>query len=236
MGSCWKRVLALGLVFSGATLALGQDGPSDLPDAPGSFSSSQQSAQDAQQKVAQGTNSDYDGKQTKRILGIIPNFRSVSADVKLPPMSAKEKFSEATKDSFDYSSIFLPAAVAGYDDARTLRAPVWPWRHSLRPLSLAYNGRSDDRKLLCGVHRAGHYTPGPSLLHQGSRRFLKRAGYSLSRVVITRSDDDREVFNSSEVFGALGAAGISNLYYPSGTADRRQHVGRRSAQALALTR
>src|ERR1700728_984955 len=33
-----------------------------------------------------------EGKQTKRILGIVPNFRAVSANVKLPPDSPKEKF------------------------------------------------------------------------------------------------------------------------------------------------
>jgi hypothetical protein len=63
---------------------------------------------------------------------------------------------------------------------------------------------------------------GPAITHQDPRYytkgrggFLKRSGYSMSRVVITRTDDDREVFNSSEIFGALGAAGVSNLYYPS---------------------
>jgi hypothetical protein len=52
--------------------------------------------------------------QTKRILGIIPNFRAVSANQVLPPQSAKEKFITATEDSFDYSALLLPATLAGY--------------------------------------------------------------------------------------------------------------------------
>jgi hypothetical protein len=52
--------------------------------------------------------------QTKRILGIIPNFRSVSSTDVLPAQTPKEKFLGATDDSFDYSSIFIPAALAGY--------------------------------------------------------------------------------------------------------------------------
>jgi hypothetical protein len=56
--------------------------------------------------------------QTKRILGLIPNFRSVSTDEVLPPMTVKEKFLTATDDSFDYSSIFIPAALAGFSMAR----------------------------------------------------------------------------------------------------------------------
>ena len=55
--------------------------------------------------------------QTKRILGIIPNFRSVSTDETLPPQSVKDKFMEATQDSFDYSSIIIPGVLAGYSMA-----------------------------------------------------------------------------------------------------------------------
>ncbi len=188
--------MVLGASFAGA-----QEGPSALPDEPGLVSSSSSlpnaDAQNTPQTPAPGTASEYDGKQTKRILGIIPNFRSVSADTKLPPMTTKEKFTEATQDSFDYSSIFLPAAVAGYDDARRVTVDQTVENYAVEFI-------------------------GPALTHQDPRYytlgrggFLKRTGYSLSRVVVTRSDDDREVFNSSEVFGALGAAGISNLYYPS---------------------
>jgi hypothetical protein len=55
--------------------------------------------------------------QTKLILGIIPNFRAVSANQVLPPQSAKEKFITATEDSFDHSALLLPAALAGYSMA-----------------------------------------------------------------------------------------------------------------------
>ena len=58
--------------------------------------------------------SDQQAKQTKRILGIVPNFRAVSSDTKLPPQSPKQKILTATQDSFDYSALFLPAVIAGY--------------------------------------------------------------------------------------------------------------------------
>jgi hypothetical protein len=45
---------------------------------------------------------DQTGKQTKRILWIIPNYRFVSANTFLPPLSLKEKFWLATQESFDY--------------------------------------------------------------------------------------------------------------------------------------
>ena len=62
----------------------------------------------------------------------------------------------------------------------------------------------------------------PTVLHQDSRYytlgrggFAKRLGYSMSRAVITRKDSGQEAFNSSEIFGAGAAAGVSSLYYPS---------------------
>jgi hypothetical protein len=157
---------------------------------------------------------DQSGTQTKRILGIFPNFRAVSANTHLPPQTVKDKFVTATQDSFDYSSIFLPAAVAGINQA-TNATPEFRqgaagygryfWHDFVDQASENYMvefilptiTREDNR----------YYT-------LGSGGFLKRAGYSLSRAVITRNDAGHETFNISEVVGAGAAAGISNLYYP----------------------
>jgi hypothetical protein len=193
----------------------------ELPDAP-----------QASQSSASTASPSDEGQQTKRILGIFPNFRAVSANVHLPPQSVKEKFITATHDSFDYSSIFLPAAVAGYSQA-TNATPEFHqgaagygryfWHTYVDQTSENYFvefivpviTREDTR----------YYT-------LGSGGFWKRAGYSLSRAVITRNDAGHDTFNISEVVGAGAAAGVSNLYYPSrertfsNTADRwGQNVG-----------
>ena len=45
------------------------------------------------------------GKQTKRMFGVVPNFAAVNANTQLPPLSTREKFSLAAHDSVvDYSS------------------------------------------------------------------------------------------------------------------------------------
>src|SRR5208283_4702963 len=64
------------------------------------------------------------GQQTKRILWIIPNYRSVSANTYLPPQSFKEKFWMATQDSFDYSAFVYVGILSGT-----------AWRESRSPLS-----------------------------------------------------------------------------------------------------
>src|ERR1700722_11604398 len=158
---------------------------------------------------------DGDGKQTKRILGITPNFRAVSANTKLPPMSVKDKFVTASEDSFDYSAVFIPLVLAGYNLERNSTP------------EFGHGGVGYGRYLW---HSAVDQTSenyfvefiGPALTHQdpryytlGSGGFFKRTGYALSRAVITRNDAGKEVFNSSEVFGAGASAGLSNLYYPS---------------------
>ena len=49
----------------------------------------------------------------------------------------------------------------------------------------------------------------------GRGGFVKRTGYALSRILITRTDTQNETFNLSEVVGAGASSGLSSLYYPS---------------------
>jgi hypothetical protein len=160
--------------------------------------------------------SDQQATQTKRILGVIPNFRAVSANTKLPPQSPKGKLLTATQDSFDYSSLLLPAVVAGYSQA-TNATPEFHQGAAgyARYFWHSYVDQAVENYMVEAI--------GPIITHQDNRYytlgqggFLKRAGYALSRAVITRNDAGKDTFNSSEVIGAGAAAGISNLYYPSG--------------------
>ena len=155
------------------------------------------------------------GRQTKRILYIVPNFRAVSVDEKLPPQTIKDKFTTGALDSVDYSSFIFVAIQAGVAQAR--------------------NSTPEFRQGAAGYGRYYWHTYAdyvdenlwvefllPTALHQDSRYytlgrggFAKRLGYSLSRAAITRKDNGHETFNASEIFGAGAAAGISSLYYPS---------------------
>jgi hypothetical protein len=56
-----------------------------------------------------------EGKQTNRILGVVPNFGAVSANTQLPPLSAKGKFLLATEDTFDYSSFVWTGILAAQE-------------------------------------------------------------------------------------------------------------------------
>jgi hypothetical protein len=187
--------------------------PSSSSNGSANDSSVQKDMQNA--TTSQSLTSTQQPSQTKRILDVIPNFRSVSAGQHLPPMSAKQKFIGATEDSFDYSAIFVPAVLAGYS----------MWRNSTP--EFGSGGVGYGRYLWhTGVDQTSeNYMVEfivPSITHEdpryytlGSGGFLKRTGYALSRAVITRSDSGNDVLNLSELVGSGASSGISSLYYPS---------------------
>ena len=153
--------------------------------------------------------------QTRRILGIIPNFRAISTDEKLPPQTVKDKFVTASEDSFDYSSIFIPLLIAGYSlgtnaDPEFGHGGVGFGRYLWHA---AVDQTSENYMVEFVVPVATHEDTRYYTLGRGT--FLKRTGYALSRALVTRSDAGKEVFNVSEVVGAGAAAGLSSLYYPT---------------------
>jgi hypothetical protein len=177
--------------------------PAEYPDAPQPAQTSASSADSAGQ-----------GQQTKRILGIFPNFRAVSANVHLPPQTVKDKFVTASHDSFDYSSILLPAAVAGINQATNSTPEFHQGAAGYgRYFWHTFVDQTIENYMVEFIV--------PSITHEdtryytlGSGGFLKRAAYSMSRVVITRNDAGHDTLNISEIVGSGAAAGISNLYYP----------------------
>jgi hypothetical protein len=190
-----------------------------LPDAPGELlyprssqttpSASQQQATDPDAVSPNGT------QQTKRILGIMPNFRSVSADVKLPPQTAKQKFVAAGHDTFDYSSFFIAGIQAGF----SMNGASYPEFHQgLKGYGRYYwhtlADTIDENFMVGGV--------GPVVFHQDNRfytlghgGFRKRTMYALTRVLISRKDDGDATFNYAEIIGSGAASGVSSLYYPT---------------------
>jgi hypothetical protein len=177
-----------------------------LPDAP---TADRQNGAEASQA------NDYEGKQTRRILGIIPNFRSVSADQKLPALAMREKFKLTIEDSFDYSSFIYVGLLAGVSQAEN----SYPEFHNGAPAFARYywhnfadtvNGNLMTEFLMPVATREDprYYTLG----HGG---FFKRTRYSVSRLLITRTDRGGLAPNFSEIVGNGAASGLADLYYPS---------------------
>ncbi|QNI31056.1 hypothetical protein H7849_18390 [Alloacidobacterium dinghuense] len=190
----------------------------DIPDAPDTALAQQTSDQSGGMRSQQQTSADptnLEGKQTKRILWIVPNFRSVSVDEKLPPQSLKDKFVTTTLDSFDYSAFIFAGMLAGVAQAEN----SYPEFHQ----GAAGYGRYYWHTLADqAVENYNVEFIFPTVLKQDSRYYtlgrggiIKRTAYSFSRVLITRTDSGNETFNTSEIMGAGSASAISSLYYPS---------------------
>jgi hypothetical protein len=156
-----------------------------------------------------------EGRQPKRILWIIPNYRAVSANTQLPPLALKDKFWLATQDSFDYSSFILAGALAGSSQARNSTPEFhqgaagygrYYW-HSFADQAV---GNYFTEAIVPAVTRQDprYYTLG----HGG---FFRRTGYAVSRLLITKTDSGGRGFNFSEIIGNGAGAGVSDLYYPA---------------------
>lgn len=154
--------------------------------------------------------------QTKRILWIVPNFRSVSANTYLPPQSFKEKLWLATQESFDYSAFIYEGIVAGIAMAGKSE-PSFGQGASGYGLYYGHvfaDGTIENYMVEAIVPAITKEDPRYYTLGHGG--FFKRTGYAVSRLLITRKDSGEPTFNFSEVIGAGAAAGISNAYYPPG--------------------
>jgi len=207
------------IAFSCSLAAHSQDGPNvasadsasnDLPDAP----EAAQTAALPAVPAAQGSTLNQ-GQQTKRILMIVPNFRSVSVDAKLPPMTGKEEFKLVLSDSFDYSSFIYVGITAGI----AMDEKSYPRFHQ----GAAGYGRYYWHAFADSVGENAfteflipyptHEDPRYYTLGRGG--FGKRFVYSVSRLAICRNNNDKETINLAEIVGAGASAGVSNLYYPS---------------------
>lgn len=155
--------------------------------------------------------------QPKRILGVMPNYRAVSAGVIPPPPTPREAFMVATRNSFDYSAfvfVGVTSLLAEGDNAHPQlgKGVGGYWAYYWR----GYLDKTD-----------GNYWVDwamPTVFHQDERYYamgeggiFKRGVYAASRVLITPNYHGKSSFNASEVLGRGISQAISLAYYPSKT-------------------
>ncbi len=160
-------------------------------------------------------------QQPKRILGLMPNYRAVSAGALPPPPTPKQAFKIATLNSFDYSSFLFVGITSGLADLSEAHPSLG---ENGLPAYWAYYWRGFLDKT------SGNYMvifALPTVFHEDERYFargegnggvLKRGAYAASRILITPDYHGHDTFNASEVLGRAMSQGISTTYYPK--ADR----------------
>jgi hypothetical protein len=155
------------------------------------------------------------GQQPKRILGVMPNFRAVSAGAIPTPPTPKEAFKIATQNSFDYSSFIFVGITSLEAEGTNEHADLGKglpgfWNYYWR----GFLDKTDGNYLVIFAL--------PTVFHEDDRYFAmgksgfwKRGIYAADRVIITRDYHGRSTVNLSEMLGRGAAQGISAAYYPS---------------------
>jgi hypothetical protein len=168
-----------------------------------------------QSPEAQNKKDDSQGKQTNRMFWLVPNFGAVSANTQLPPMSTREKFALAAKDSVaDYSSFTWAGMLAGQQmalnsDPELGRGIAGYGRYYWRTFTDGVSGTFFTEAIVPVMTHED-----PRYYTMGKGGFFRRTGYALSRAFVTKTDSGGTSFNWSEVMGNLLEAGLSNAYYP----------------------
>jgi hypothetical protein len=156
-------------------------------------------------------------QQPKRILGFMPNYRTVAAGAAIHKPGWKYNFKIATRQSFDYSSfVFLgltTISAEGLNEHPVLGKGVhgfysYGWRGLIDKTDGTYLGAW----LL------------PSLLHEDTRYYplgsghsiLIRSLYVISRQGVARTYSGRNTPNIAGLGGKVLTQVISREYYPTG--------------------
>jgi hypothetical protein len=157
---------------------------------------------------------DQQAPPDKRVLGVLPNYRTANETAVYTPITVKQKFAIASKDSFDYPLIGLAAVIAGLGQWDNSNPSFGQGMAGYgRRVGTSYADQAIGNMMTEGIF--------PSLLHEDPRYFRRgygsiwsRSWYAATRVFVTRTDAGNQRFNFSEVLGNATGVAISNSYYP----------------------
>lgn len=161
----------------------------------------------------------------KRIFGVLPNYRTASGTAPYMPITVKQKFWIAARDSFDKPVYITAGAFAGLYQLENQNPS---WGQGMEGYAKRYGAALADQAI------GNIMTEGaiPSLIHQDPRYFRMGPGksawhrtlYALNGVNRAKFDSGKWGFNYSEWLGNGSAVAISNLYYPSDTRNVHDNV------------
>ena len=151
---------------------------------------------------------------SKRLFGIIPNYRADQAQDTYKPLTRAEKYRIARSDSFDWPNYFL---LAGFALQSQVAAGGFSHNGGFTGFTQYYARAFGDQIIGSYVTEAIL----PSLLHEdprffrlGSGTFWHRTYYAASRVLVTRGDSGKARFYVSEIAGNAAVVAITSSYFP----------------------
>jgi len=162
----------------------------------------------------QPESSDPSERESRHILGILPNYRTFPSLYNYEPLTSREKFKIASEDSLDRGTFVLGALFGGLGQLTDSNKSFGRGGAGFA----RYFGASYGDLLIGNYMSEAVY---PSILHQDPRYFRRGAGsgrsrfaYAISQIFWTHRDSGGSQFNYSEWLGNSTAVAISNAYYP----------------------
>jgi hypothetical protein len=148
-----------------------------------------------------------------RLFYALPNFQTVQSTEQLPPLTVGQKFKLQARSQFDYFEIPWYGVLAGISQARNTSAGYGQGAAGYAKRYASEWGDGTIENFMVGAVFASALRQDPRYYVLGKGSFWHRAGYAISRIVVTRSDSGRTEFNVSQIFGGAAAAGISTYSY-----------------------
>jgi hypothetical protein len=149
----------------------------------------------------------------KRVLGVLPNYRTANMTPDYHPITAKQKITIALKDSFDYPLIGVGALYAGLYQLENSHPQFGQgFKGYLRRFGTSYTDQLVGNMMTEGILPiAFHEDPRYFRIGEGTK--WHRTWYALTRIVVTRTDTGAKTFNFAEILGNGVAAGVGLSYY-----------------------
>jgi hypothetical protein len=152
--------------------------------------------------------------EDKYVFGVLPNYRTAEMSAVGHPLTAKQKLTITTKDSFAPTLMGIAVIYAFVYQAKNTHPEFGQGIEGYaKRLGTSYSDQVIGNFMTEGIF--------PVLLKQDPRYFRmsqgsvrKRMWYSVSRIFVTRTDSGNNTINLSELMGNAAAAGIGLSYYP----------------------
>jgi hypothetical protein len=152
-------------------------------------------------------------QEQQRWLGVVPNFY-VSYVPDAAPLTSRQKFTLAAHETFDWMA-FFGASVAAAIDQSTAAHPGFgdgASGYAKRWAASFADDRTGD--LLSHYVFASVFRQDPRYFYQGTGTTKSRLIHALGSAFVARSDRGTTMPNYAQFFGNIGAAALSNVYYP----------------------
>jgi hypothetical protein len=158
------------------------------------------------QRQASGTSKD-------RLFFTLPNFLTLENANQVPPLTAGQKFKVVARSSFDYVQYPWYGFLAGISQAENSEPGYGQGAAGYGKRFGASTADGTIENFLTSAVFPSLLRQDPRFFQSGKGSFWHRAGYAISRVIVTRTDSGNSQVNYSEIFGSALAAGISTYSY-----------------------